>query len=233
MAIADGLRARIRRELGHEIIEMARKHVAAHGASSLSLRAIARELGMAPSAIYRYYTNRDDLLTALIIDGYAAIGEAAERADNAVSREDYFGRWIAVCRGVREWAITHPHEYSLVYGSPVPGYHAPPGTVEPATRDKVIYGRIVADACRAGALRPGEVVPACLEPISDDARRVRDAVMPGVPEDVVVRALTAWGGLFGMLSLELFGHFSNVIDNRAALFDLSVAALGRMIGLPE
>lgn len=209
---------------------MARVHLATHGAGGLSLRAIARDLGMAASAVYRYYASRDDLLTALIVDGYNAIGETVERADAAVGREDYMARWVATCQAVRRWALEHPHEYALVYGSPVPGYHAPPGTVDPAVRDKAVFGRIVADAYRSDALSPADPAPVEAPALTSDLVLVRDAIMPGVPDDVIISAVTAWAGLFGMVSLELFGHFNNIISEREAFFDRSVISLARMIG---
>src|SRR3954466_2411468 len=93
--------------------EAARRQLAEVGAAALSLRAVARELGMASSALYRYFPSRDDLLTRLIVDGYDALGAAAESADDpaATPRE----RWLAVCRAVRAWARAHPHEYALLY----------------------------------------------------------------------------------------------------------------------
>ena len=87
---------------------------------------------MVSSAIYRYFPSRDDLLTALIIDGYNAIGEAAEQAEAACPAGDFAGRWRAVGQAIRDWALAHPHEYALVYGSPVPGYRAPEQTIGPA-----------------------------------------------------------------------------------------------------
>src|ERR1043166_4451027 len=122
-------RERVRAELIREITEVARAQPATGGAAGLSLRAVARELGMVSSAVYRYFPSRDDLLTALIIDGYNAIGAAVERADGACRRDDPHGRGLAACRAVRDWALAHPHEYSLVYGSPVPGYRAPEQTI--------------------------------------------------------------------------------------------------------
>src|SRR5689334_9606890 len=108
---APGVRARVRAELTREIAEVARQHLASDGAAALSLRAVARELGMASSAVYRYFPSRDDLLTALIVDAYNALGDAAEQADAERPRSDLLGRWQAACAAVRTWAIAHPHEY--------------------------------------------------------------------------------------------------------------------------
>src|ERR1700743_687804 len=125
-------RERARAELTREIKEEARRQLAATGADGLSLRAVAKELGMVSSALYRYYPSRDDLLTALIIDAYNALGAAAEHAlaGPGSARE----RWIAACHAIRDWARSNPQEYALVYGSPVPGYRAPEATIGPASR---------------------------------------------------------------------------------------------------
>jgi len=224
-------RERVRAELTREITDVARRQLAVDGASGLSLRAVAREMGMASSAIYRYFPSKDDLLTALIIDGYNALGEAVENADAAVPSEDHAGRWMTVCHAVRDWALAHPHEYALLYGSPVPGYQAPQDTIPAAIRDAVVYGRIVSDAHRAGALNPPGDHPPAPPSFHEDAARVRE-LMPGVPDDVIARSLIAWTGLFGWINFELFGQFNNVILDRAAAFDHAMRCQARTLGLP-
>jgi AcrR family transcriptional regulator len=226
-------RERVRAELMGEITEIARAHLARDGAAGLSLRAVAREMGMASSAIYRYYASRDDLLTALIIDGYNAVGEAVEKAESACARDALMDRWLAVCHAVRDWALAHPQEYALLYGSPVPGYSAPEDTIAPAMRDAAVFGRIVGDACRAGLLDPPGGYPPPPVSFAADADGIRAAVLPEVPDDVVARAVTAWPGLFGAVSFELFGQFNNVITDRASTFDYAMRGLGRFIGLPD
>lgn len=225
-------RERVRAELMGEITEIARRHLAREGAAGLSLRAVAREMGMASSAIYRYYASRDDLLTALIIDGYNALGEAVETAEAVCDRDDLMGRWLAVCRAVRDWALAHPHEYALLYGSPVPGYRAPEDTIAPAVRGAAVFGRIVADAHRAGRLDPPGGYPPAPDAFAADAEGIREAILPGVPDDIVARAVGAWPGVFGSVSFELFGQFNNVITERATMFDHAMRSLGRFVGLP-
>jgi AcrR family transcriptional regulator len=255
-------RERVRAELIREITEVARRQLATDGAAGLSLRAVAREMGMVSSAIYRYFPSRDDLLTTLIIDGYNAVGAAVEKAEAACHAEDHPGRWLAACRAVRAWALAHPHEYALVYGSPVPGYRAPEQTIGPAARAAAVFGKIIGDACRArvsgapgpateqaGLTVPGSPVPVPPVPESfvpesfvpesfvpesfvPDAARLRDAILAGVPDEVAAAALIAWSGLFGLVSFELFGQFENVVTDRAAFFDYAAACLGRLTGLP-
>ncbi|MEU8800356.1 TetR/AcrR family transcriptional regulator [Spirillospora sp. NPDC048819] len=225
-------RERVRAELIREITEIARRHLATEGATGLSLRAVAREMGMVSSAIYRYFPSRDDLLTALIIDGYNAVGEAVENADAETRADDFAGRWLAVCRAVREWALAHPHEYALLHGSPVPGYKAPEDTVPAAVRDTVVLAQIVTQAHAAGAIEPAGAAPAPPPSIAADLDRARTAVFLDVPDDLIVRSLTAWAGLYGTVSFELFGQFNNVLeDDRAGYFDHTMTLLAGLIGL--
>ncbi|MEV0202315.1 TetR/AcrR family transcriptional regulator [Nonomuraea sp. NPDC050691] len=224
-------RERVRAELTREIIEIARRQLATEGAGGLSLRAVAREMGMVSSAIYRYFPSRDDLLTTLIIDGYNALGEAVERADAATPEGDFPGRWTAVCHAVRDWALAHPHEYALLYGSPVPGYQAPQDTIGPRVRDLVVFGGILAAAQRAGALGPAAALPEAGPALAGEAEASLADLMPGVPGDVLLRALSAWTSLYGWVSFEVFGQFQGAFQDNRLVFDHSVKVLGAMMGL--
>ena len=221
-------RERVRSELTAEITAAARRQLADVGAAGLSLRAVAREVGMVSSAVYRYFPSRDDLLTRLTIDGYDDLGGAAEAADDpSASPAD---RWLAVCRAVRAWARSHPHEYALLYGSPVPGYRAPEDTVPAASRVGVVLGRILGDAARSGALpeATGGRDPSL---ISDDAVDVLGGDHPALDETVRVRALLAWSSLYGTISFELFGHFVGSVEDGDRYFDLAMGDLAELIGL--
>jgi AcrR family transcriptional regulator len=232
MAAIAGLRARLRTELVKEIKDEARRQLAEVGPASLSLRAVARELGMVSSAIYRYFPSRDQLLTALIIDGYDAIGAAAETADATRERTDLPGRWHSVCHAVRHWAIQHPQEYALVYGSPVPGYAAPQDTIGPASRVTLALAAVVRDAAASDTLHnPFTRAPVLSRPARTEASRAGSIALPGVPPDAIVRALTAWTQLFGSISFELFGHLDGVIEDRDALFDQTVTDMAAYIGI--
>src|SRR5215468_4438575 len=146
-------RERARAELTEEIKESARRQLATEGAAGLSLRAISRELGMVSSALYRYFPSRDDLLTALIIDAYNALGDAAEAAAGDFERtRDPLESWVAVFNAVRRWARASPQEYALIYGSPVVGYQAPQTTIEPAGRVAILVLRLIARAHADGRL---------------------------------------------------------------------------------
>jgi AcrR family transcriptional regulator len=236
MTSASGLRSRVRAELVQEIKQEARRQVAEAGAAALSLRAVARQLGMVSSGIYRYFPSRDHLLTALIIDAYDAIGATVEAADAACERHDFVGRWRADCHAVRNWALEHHHEYALVYGSPVPGYRAPQDTVGPASRVTLVIAAIVRDAAAGGALRgpfAPEYAPALSIAAAAEAGRLGPVALPGVPDDAIVRALVAWTQLFGSVSFELFGHLVGVVEDAGALFDQAVTDMGAFVGISK
>jgi AcrR family transcriptional regulator len=219
-------RARARAELTREIKHEARRQLAADGASALSLRAVARELGMVSSALYRYFPSRDDLLTALIIDAYDAVGAAAEEADRTADVGDLLGRWKAVTSAVRAWALANPHEYALVYGSPVPGYRAPHDTIAHANRVTDVLVGLLRAAAEAGTLVIGDMSPA----MARDARRLSDAVLPGIPPGGIVRGLIAWTQLFGAISFELFGHLEGSVADYGVFFDQEMTEMAAFVG---
>jgi AcrR family transcriptional regulator len=241
-------RERARTELTREIKQEARRQLAAHGAQGLSLRAVARELGMVSSALYRYFRSRDELLTALIIDAYDALGEAAEAASAGPPATDVRDRWRATCHAVRDWARAHPHEYALIYGSPVPGYQAPQATIPPAARVARVVGGLLAAAWpqTGGTDGPGSPRPAALQPpalqpparaplppvLAGQAATVADAIAPGVPPAVITRGLIAWTQLFGMISFELFGQLVGSVDPAAAFFGYAVEQMADFVGFP-
>ncbi|MFJ8976871.1 TetR/AcrR family transcriptional regulator [Streptomyces sp. NPDC102282] len=231
MSTIKGARERARIEVTAAIKDEARKQLAAEGAAKLSLRAVARELGMVSSALYRYFPSRDDLLTALIVDAYDAVGEVAEAAGakgEARPGPDA-ARWTAVACAVRDWALAHPHEYALIYGSPVPGYTAPQDTVGPASRVGLVLIGLVRDAHRAEGL----AVPALDHGLRSEAARLAADLAPDLPPAVVAALVAAWAQLFGLISFELFGQFNRVVEAREQLFRHAVHELGRSVGLME
>lgn len=193
----------------------------------MSLRGIAREMDMASSALFRYFRNRDALLTALIIDSYRSLADAADAAEARVHTASVGDRWLAICHGVRGWAVAHPHEYTLIFGSPIPGYAAPQDTVAPAHRVPLLLGSLLGDLVTDDP-PVHEELPAAVERALDPVRAV---MPPGVPADLMVRGLMAWTYLFGALSAELFGHRHNVVADFAVSFDHEVGRLAKMLGL--
>jgi AcrR family transcriptional regulator len=220
-----GVRARVRAEHTEQIKAIARRHLAEEGAAALSLRAVARELGMVSSAVYRYFPSRDDLLTALIVDAFDAVGQAAEDGDAACARDDLPGRWLAIARAVRSWAATNPHEYALVYGSPVPGYAAPTDTVDPAARVSLVFLALLREGVAAGSIATDDPIETT-RAVRTDLARLRALAAEDVPDSVLSRGLLVWTQLFGAISYELFGHLHRVIEDYDGFFDLQAKRAG-------
>lgn len=229
MSSLRGARARARSEITAEITAEGRRQLAEHGAAGLSLRAVARQLGMVSSAVYRYVASRDELLTLLIVEAYDSLGEHAERAAEASAGRAPRERWVAVATAIRAWALEHPHEYALVYGSPVPGYAAPADTVAPASRVTFALLGVVADAWAADDITVSE---SAVDPrLNDDFAALREATGLEAPNDVLLHVLTAWSQLFGLISFELFGQTHGVIEHHDALFEAATRAMATSIGL--
>jgi AcrR family transcriptional regulator len=226
-------RERTRAETTRQILDAARRHLATDGASGLSLRAIARELGASSSAVYRYVASRDELLTMLIVAAYDALGAATEAEEAAVARGDLAGRWSAVCDAVQGWALANPNEYALIYGTPVPGYVAPAATIAPAARVSSVLLGILTDA--AGHLTPAiaedNVPPGDREALAP----LRFIAGPGVPDALLQRGLMALAALFGTVSFELFGQLHGIVGeqpgDREAFFAESVRRWAEQIGI--
>ena len=221
-----GVRERARQATTAEILRLAREQMAVDGAASLSLRAIARDLDMVSSAVYRYFPSRDDLLTALIIDSYDRLGAAVEAADASVRRrDDFLARWRATARSIRSWAVEYPAEWALLFGTPVPGYAAPQDTIPSATRYAAVLVSVLTDMAAAG-LRHELVVPKSMRP---DLLRLRGQLQTDATDASLAVGLAAWAALMGAINLELFGHLHNVVDHPGALFDAVVEQHGAII----
>lgn len=221
------VRQRVRAEMTDEIKAVARRHLAEHGSAALSLRAVAREVGLVSSAVYRYFASRDELLTALIIDAYDAVGAVAEATETA-RRRDVVDRWLALSGAIRRWARDHVHEYALIYGSPVPGYIAPTDTVASASRVSLVFLRIVAAGVASGEIERGPTgrIP---RTVRSDLSGLRASTGLDIPDAVLLRALAVWSQLFGALNLELFGHLHNVIHDADAYFEAQMAQAARRL----
>jgi AcrR family transcriptional regulator len=228
--VVPNARQRVRVAVTADIVAEARRQLAEVGAGALSLRAVARELGMASSAMYRYFTSRDELLTALIVEAYDALGGVAEAAAAATTDDKAFIRWQTVCRAIRGWAFEHPYEYVLLYGSPVPGYQAPEVTLVPASRATLVLAGLVLDAHRSGELEEPDGPP-LPRAVASEIRPIAQIAMPGVPLSTATQGILVWTQLFGQISFEIFGRFDGIVANPQVLFEHAVVAMARQLGM--
>ncbi|MCX5583473.1 TetR-like C-terminal domain-containing protein [Streptomyces erythrochromogenes] len=210
----------------------ARQHLVKLGASGLSLDVVARDSGRAVTAVESAFPHRDDLLTALVVDAYDASGSAMERADRAAADAGApaGARLLAAARALRQWSFANPAEFTLIYGSPVPGYHAPQDTVAPASRTPAVLAGILRSALESGELTPprrtlpgGLLRPEALE------------LFGGAPDapfsDIVERGIVLWSSLIGLLVFQVFSRTHDSVLDEAVYFDAAIAVAAETVGL--
>lgn len=225
-----GKRQDSREQVEARIIELGRHHLIEHGAAGLSLRAIARDLGMVSSAVYRYVSSRDELLTLLLIDAYSELADAVDRARDDTTADSWGDDVLAIARAIRCWAVAHPARWALLYGSPVPGYHAPPErTVGVGTRVvAALFDAIAAGIATGDIMLTDDVAP---RPMSSDFERIRKEF--GFPGDdrVIAKCFLLWAGVLGAVSLEVFGQYgADTLTDPAAVFDTQMQLLIHLLG---
>ena len=215
-----------------DIVRIGRAHLATDGAAALSLRAIAREIGLVSSAVYRYVESRDEMLTLLVIDGYDELGDAVDEALDSVDVTDHAGRLTAIGRAVRAWALAEPATYALLFGSPVPGYHAPAErTTGPGTRVITRLVQVWEAAWVAGVVNADEraVTPRRL---TRDLARIRREMGITAPDALIARGLLMWAALFGCISFEVFGQYGpDTFTQPQDLFEHQLRVLVETVGL--
>lgn len=233
-------RDRGRADTDRDIRSQARALLVSDGPQAVTLRAIARELGITAPALYRYYASREDLIDHLRRDVCADLAADLESALTGVPGEDHLGRVLTLCRGFRAWALAHPQEFALVFGSPSAGSPQRQST----ERDSfgrvflVVAGRVLATGLLLG--RPDGSIP---EPLRADMAGFRDDLLTMITEsgvDVPAELLGAgmayallqfWVRLYGQVALEVFGQVPFPVLDAEPLFESMLADLTREVGL--
>jgi AcrR family transcriptional regulator len=208
------------------IKETAWKQAADHGASALSLRAIARELNITAPAIYNYFPSRDDLVTALIYDAYQSFGDAQIAARDSHPASDLVGRFKAVGYSYREWALTYPQRFRLIFGTPIPGYSAPFEMTFPVAARSLGVMVGVVDALRnAGKL---ESVPTP-KLSKEDAQKFSYWKQFGGEVDIesFTTGLVIWGQVHGFVSLEVDGNVPPFGLTTSAMYRIEIENIAR------
>lgn len=223
-------RDRARAQTLADITRIGRRHLAADGAAGLSLRAVARDLGVVSSAVYRYVKSRDDLLTLLVVDAYTELGDEVDEAVDGA--EGPVLKFLTLGRTVRAWGRREPARYALLFGSPVPGYHAPAEqTTGPGTRVIVKMVRIFDDAHRAGRLTVQQS-PSSLAGLQGDFTEVRNEMGTNLSDEALARGVLVWASLFGAVSFDVFDQYgSETFRARDQLFEYQLEQLTILAGL--
>jgi len=210
-------RERIREATFEEIKSIAWKQIAEQGVPALSLRAIARDMGMTAPGLYRYYPSRDDLVTALIIEAFNSFSQYLEIARDEHSADDHAGRYRAVCNAYFHWAVTFPSRYTLIFGSPVPGYQMGEPAYPSAQRGFLVLQAVIGEALAAGKLnRRADANPLSQELLARYAA-LQKLGMPYEPAATHL-ALTTWSMLHGITALYLYGYLGRFLTEHVEGF---------------
>ncbi len=212
-------RDRLRQATIEEIKTLARQQLAEQGPGALSLRAIARQMGTASSALYRYFASYEDLIGALCVDAYNACADALTTARDAQPADDHVRQWWAICHAYRRWSLKHPADFALIFGTPVPGYQAPAHvTGTAAGRLIAVPLQVFAAAVRAGAADPDRTqVPRTLQ-LGPLLRDLLKRASGDYPPRLAGIALTAWASVLGYLVAEIFGSLPHLVGDSDQLY---------------
>lgn len=224
-------RQQAREQMVRDLVRVGRTQLRSVLPADLSLRAVARELGVVPSALYRYVRNRDDLLTLLIIDAYDELGDEVDAAVNSTGSQSHRRQLEAAVLALRSWALREPSRFALLYGTPVPGYQAPSDqTFGPGTRVIAAFARVIDGAWRAGALSPVDAeLPPAVDAFMQQLRSDYDIAMPAAN---VARTYGLWSAAVGAVLFETFGQYgSDLLDHREEFLRFHIAGLAETVGL--
>ncbi|MCX5206153.1 TetR/AcrR family transcriptional regulator [Streptomyces sp. NBC_00237] len=227
-----GRRERLRAETTAEIKKVALELMASGGPDAITLRAIAREMGMTANAIYGYFATRDDLVTTLIRNVYTSLADTVDAAWDAAPALDPAARIQAWARAFRNWALANPEGFRLIYGDPVPGYRPPEGGAAPEAAHRVCTG-ITALAAAAWPYAEPRYADSDFA-WSDFDPGLLDKVRPAFPElppAAVALALRIWSHLHGLVSLEIYGHLQTQALSPEKLFREELDQLVRSLGI--
>lgn len=231
-------RDRLRAQTMGEIKDIARRQLVTAGPGGISLRAVAREVGLTAPALYRYYPSLEDLVDAVTLDMFDELIGQLEAARDSMPPGDVGARLTATSHAFRAFAIEHPHEFQVMFSTPPGG-----------------LGEEFADACQAASSRFGnvfaeqfrdvwsqhpfpvladdELADGLADGIDEYWRWLVSAFAPDIPKGAVVSFLQAWVRLYGTVALEVFGHLGWAMRDGAPLFEQVLCDIGREWNLPK
>jgi AcrR family transcriptional regulator len=228
-------RDRLRAATAEEIRQTARAILVSRGAEAVSLRAIARQMGMTAPALYRYFDSHEDLIHHVIADIFTELSDgiaAAIEVAGAASAGDVADKVVAACRAFRGWALAHKAEFALIFGSPLPGVDRVPDDVIDSCGRK--FGETFFALFFELWQRSPFPVPAPeeIEPgLRQQLERYQAASETDLPVGAVLVYLRCWVRLYGIVALEVFGHMSFALDDPAPMFEIALAELAELVGL--
>jgi AcrR family transcriptional regulator len=231
-------RDRVRAATTAEIKQTARRILVAEGPDAVSLRAIAREMGMTAPALYRYFGSHEELIKHVIADIFTELADGVRSAivsADAASGGDMTAKVLAACREFRRWSLSHPREFGLIFATPLPGLHVQHDeiTAESGGQFGNTFFALMLELYRR---QPFAVLPDDqIDPgLREQLERYRDGLgqlAAGLPLGLLLVFLRCWVRLYGIVSLEVFGQLSFALDDARPMFELMLAEIAPMVGL--
>ncbi|MEW1643876.1 TetR/AcrR family transcriptional regulator [Streptomyces sp. NPDC091219] len=220
------LRERRRAAATREIVDAAERHLTEHGPAALSLRAVARSLGMTVQALYHYFPNRDALVTVLVTKGYEDLADAVQAAVDTTPEDPDLPRLVIATEGYRRWAIAHPERFQLLYGTPLRDYAAPAEgpTTQASRRMSEIFERELFAGYSTDQLAAIDV-PVLSPALRDYLERLPHYGQGSLPAPATALLMSAWGHLHGLVALEVFGHTAFLGGHEADIFRMAMRNL--------
>jgi AcrR family transcriptional regulator len=217
------MRGRYRAQVRQEVKEAALRQLAEAGPGALSISAIGKQLGVSGPALYRYFASRDDLLTELVIDAYHDLANALTAATSQVPSDNPRGRFEALARAYRRWALAEPHRYRLLFGPPLPGYEAHAQRLVEASWAAMNLLLEVLRGFVAGAAEPSG-------PLASELTAWAQPHDSRVDAATALRAVLIWSQLHGIVSLEIAGNFASMSIDADQLFETQLTAILATLG---
>lgn len=215
-----------------DIKAAARQQMQAHGTAGLTLRGIARELGLTAPAIYHYFPSLDDLITSLVVDAFQGLADAMEQAGREVVAEKIGPKIKATMLAYRQWAVAHPIDFQLIYGNPIPGYHAPAEVTTPLARKPFEWlGELMQQAWETHELRIPELYAHLPADIQAYLAGYRQQTGLDAPDILIYLMVVGWARGHGMVMMELFHHSQPVIGSPEEFYKHEVEVFLTDLGL--
>jgi AcrR family transcriptional regulator len=237
-------RDRLRAATKDEIISTARQLLVRDGPGSVTLRAIAREMGMTAPGLYRYYSSHEELIRHVIAGIFTELGDGIKQAISDVSDSfsdgltpeqdmaEMTGKMAAACREFRRWALDHKGEFALIFGAPLPGVDD--GRYDVADECAVQFASVffllfleLWDKAPFAVPDPDQIEPGLQEQLA----RYRDQLGADVPDGAVLTFLRCWVLLYGAVAMEVFGHLGFALDDPEPIFSMTISDIATLVGL--
>jgi AcrR family transcriptional regulator len=238
VAQAPSRRDRLRAATAAEIKETARRILVTEGPDAVSLRAIAREMGMTAPALYRYFGSHEELIKHVIADIFTELAadlRSAIAVAGAESGGDMTAKVLAACWQFRSWSLSHTREFGLIFATPLPGLHVQKDeiTSEGGGQFGNTFFELLLELWRK---RPfpvpadNEIDPGLLKQL-EGYRDGLGTLAEGLPLGLLLVFLRCWVRLYGIVSLEVFGHLSFALDDGRPMFELMLSEMAPLVGL--